>query len=187
MSTSAVGRKAASSSRERNPLDIGIAHVQDLVLRDPGGLHAQVHDARVGLDGEALPLAQDGHPVELPEEMADDGLRPRLVLVGRDGDPDAPGGDALQEVQDAGVGVRAVAEMDSIMGQEQFPHPVDGFRRVAACGHRALEQVRDAAADQLVVFVLPPLGEAEGAQGMVRGVPQVLDRVEQGSVQVKNH
>ena len=48
------------------------------------------------------------------------------------------------------------------MGQEQFPHPVDGFRGVATRRHRPLEQVRDAAADQLVIFVLPPLGEAEG-------------------------
>ena len=73
------------------------------------------------------------------------------------------------------------------MGQEQFPHPVDGFRRIAACRHRALEQVRDAAADQFVVFVLPPFGESERAQGMVRGVPQVLDGVEEGPVQVKYH
>ena len=73
------------------------------------------------------------------------------------------------------------------MGQEQVPHPVDGFRGVAARRYRALEKVRDAAAYEPVVFVLPPFGEPEGAQGMVRGVPQVLDRVEQGSVQVKNH
>ena len=119
--------------------------------------------------------------------MADDGLRPFLILVGRHGDADTAGGDVFQEFRDAGVGMRAVAEMDSIMGQEQLPHPVDGFGRVAARRDGALEQVRDAAADQLIIFVPPPFREPEGAQGMVRGVPQVLDRVEQGSVQVKNH
>ena len=119
--------------------------------------------------------------------MADNRFRSLLILVGCYGDPDAPGGDALQEVQDAGVGVRAVAEVDAVMGQEQFPHPVDGFGCVAARRDGAFEQVRDAAADQFVVFVLPPFGESERAQGMVRGVPQVLDGVEEGPVQVKNH
>ena len=119
--------------------------------------------------------------------MADDRLRPFLILVGRHGDADAAGGDALQEFRDAGVGTRAVAEMDSIMGQEQFPHPVDGFRRVTTFRDGSFEQVRDSSAHEVVVFFPFPFREPEGPQGMVRGVTQVLDRVEEGSVQVKNH
>ena len=166
---------------------IGISDIDDLVEPDVGsGGHGLVHDRRIRLDRQTVPLAEHLDETVFSEEDADQFLGAVLVFVGGEGEADAGFAEPVHHVHDAGIGPGTVADVRVIVREEQRRHPGDVLLVVLLRWQRGPEQVPDTPAAENLVRLHRMLRESERPQGVVGGVSEVFHRIQQGSVQIEN-
>ena len=111
-----------------------------------------------------------------------------VVLVSEHGKLNARGAQAVEHLDRAGIGSGVVflvlAVVSPKLGKRLLKHAA------VACvlgGHKALNQLEHAVSHLVAVLVNGKRGPAVRLAGMVAGGRQVLERVEDGAVQIKNH
>ena len=166
----------------------GVAH-EDGVL----GPHARpaehfAHDLRVGFQREAGAVAQDGRERNAREEFPDEVFRPFLELVRCDGELHARLVEARHECLHARVGVCVHVDMGSIIGLEIGQGTVDeGVIGLHPLRQRRFHEVSHSVPDHCHVFVPRMLRQPAKRQGVVDGLAQVIQRIQQRPVQVEEY
>lgn len=161
-----------------------ISHHEHVGLGCGAGVEDAEDDGWVGLGGTSLCLPAHGHKGNVGEVVADDLLHGGLVLVACHGHVDAAVHQLAQQLGDAFVWLCLVAVVLVVVLSKVFEELVDGLLVGIDLG--TLYELAHSVADH----------EAEGGhgvggiphllQGVVDGVAEVGDGVEQGAVQVED-
>ena len=141
----------------------------------------------VGFAGDGVALAEGGLKV-VGGEVVGDALEGEVVrLVGEDGDGDAGGGEGAEGVVDAGVGFGFEVPAAGVGFLIEVEDGGDGGGVVLdVSGEDALDEDVHAVADEGAVGFDGVGGEACGGEGFVGGVGEVVERVEEGTVEVED-
>ena len=174
----------------RGDVYLGVAHVGGATfdgfacgLLAHQGQREVNHVAR-GLLGNALAHAH-GDVEGVREVLGHEARHCVVRLVGDHGDAPALRAKAPEELGNAGVGVRVVITVDGVVRVELRLHRVDHVRRRAA-GHRVLDETADAIANKCACLSEGLLGQACPGERVVDGEVEVLERVEEGAVEVED-
>ena len=136
--------------------------------------------------GNPVPLAADGVEEAFPENLRAELLHKNIRLVGQHRQPGALPPQMIQKLQNAGVGAGLVQVMPVVplvkaglivRYNAAFPH---------VFGKHALRQLVGPVAHKIAVGVRGVGGKTALPEHPVGGVRQVLQRVDQRAVQVKN-
>ena len=111
-----------------------------------------------------------------------------MILVGEHGKLNARCAQAVEHLDRAGIGggvvLLVLAVVSPKLGKRLLKHTA--VTRVLG-GHKALDQLEHAVSHLVAVLVHGKRGPAVHLAGMVTGGRQVLERVEDGAVQVKDY
>ena len=111
-----------------------------------------------------------------------------MVLVSEHGKLNARGAQAVEHLDRAGIGggvvLLVLAVVSPKLGKRLLKHTA--VARILG-RHKALNQLEHAASHLVAVLVDGKRGPAVRLAGMVAGGRQVLERVEDGAVQIKDH
>lgn len=111
-----------------------------------------------------------------------------MVLVGEHGKLDACGAQAVEHLDCAGVGGGVILLMLAVIGPKLGKRLLKHMAVAHILGrHKALNQLEHAVSHLVAVLVNGKRGPAVRLAGMVAGGRQVLERVEDGAVQIKDH
>ena len=109
-----------------------------------------------------------------------------MILVGKHGKLNTCGAQTVEHLDRAGVGGGVVLLVLAVicpkLGKRLLKHAV--VARVLG-GHKALDQFEHAVSHLVAVLVHGKRGPAVHLAGMVAGGRQILERVEDGAVQIK--
>ena len=144
-----------------------------------------MHDGRVGFDGDALALPQDGAETDAGKVVGDEFRGGFLVFVGGHGDLDAFCLQVVQQLEDAGIGTAQVGVVDVVIRDELGADAEHILLRFLAFGKGAFEEFVDAVAHHEGVGRGVVRGVAQGLQGVVGALCQVGDGVQQSAVQIE--
>ena len=151
----------------------------------PDVLHQGIDASRVGFGGHAFAAAPDDRELALAKVVLHD-LSTKLVgLVGKDGRLDALGLQSVQQLCHAGVRGGLVLFVGIIPGAERCQRGCQLFRRAGALRGETFYQFGDAIAHKVLVSFYGKGRPAVLGTDPVGRVGQVVDRVEQGAVQIK--
>jgi hypothetical protein len=167
-------------------IHVAVAYVEHLGGLATPFLHHLEDRIRRGLAAHALllPHRQRNPPAEI---VARERLDVGIVLVGNDGLPHACLIQPLQQRLDAVIGRGGIVVVARVIALERLQGLLEGFLiAVRRRRQRAMDQLTHAIAHKTAHLFQRAFGIAAFPQGVVDRVGQILQRVEQRSVQVVN-
>ncbi len=139
--------------------------------------HQRVDTSRVGLGGHTGAAAPHQRKAVRAEVVLDDLSTKSVRFVGKDGGLDALGLQRGQQFRDAGVGGGLILLVGVVPGRELGQRRGQLLRRPGVSGGKALHQLRDAVADEMLVGLHWKGGPAVLGADPVGGVGEVVDGV----------
>ena len=169
-------------------IDIRIAYVERGRRVGAQLIHHMQRDGGLGLGWKRVDTTLHQRKTIGTKVLFDKRGRRNMVLVGEHGKLNARGAQAVEHLDRAIVGSGVVflvlAVIGPKLGKRLLKHST--VARVLG-GHKALDQLKHAVSHLVAVFVHGKRGPAVRLTGMVAGGRQVLERIEDGTVQIKDH
>ena len=168
-------------------VDAGVADVEDVGLRRGAGGEDLEDAGGVGLGGDAVNVAHQGRKADVGEELPDDAFNGGLVFVGEDGDVDFAAVKLRQESLYAGVRLGVVSQVFVVKVLEVVHEAGNDVIKALLFGQGAAQEGFHAVAHHEAVCGELVRGVAKLLQGMVGGVAEVMNTVDEGAVEVKDY
>ena len=144
-----------------------------------------IDDLRIGFALDAFAFAEDDIK-DVREEMVDDFLRSGLVFIACHGELMPLRFEGAQELRDTIVRACVIAVMSIIIGYEKPAYAQDIFLRPFVFRQSAPNEVVDAIS-HFGRIGFDRMGREPGlSERVVAGISQVVNRIEEGAVEVKN-
>ena len=167
------------------PVHEAIAEVEDRFAQSRKTLFYVIDDLWIGFALDAFAFAEDDIK-DVREEMVDDFLRSGLVFIACHGEVMPLRFEGAQELRDTIVRTCVIAVMSIIIGHEKPAYAQDIFLRPFVFRQSAPNEVVDAIS-HFGRIGFDRMGREPGlSERVVAGISQVVNRIEEGAVEVKN-
>ena len=165
---------------------VAVAHIESVTLGAAKFLHHMQHRVRLRLAADALPLAHGQR--NAGEIILAQGFDVGVVLVGDYRQLEALFLQRVDQLGNARIGRGGIVIVEKVVPLEGLQRHFVGLRvRVAFRRQRPADQHPDAIAHEALHVLHGMLRVSALPQRLIGGVGQILQRIQQCSVQIKDH
>ena len=168
-------------------IDTRVADVENLVLA--GGMFGEDSEDNgwIGIGGVSDPVAFDSGPLEIAEEVADKFVDGLLILVAGNGNGYVARPELIKQFGYGGVWLCEVGEVIAVVFLEFLTNALNSVAGTGIDREGAFNEFCNTVSNHVAVAVERMLRITGLSEGVVGSSTEVVDSVEEGTVEIKYH